>query len=426
MLGDLSNMFFTHDEKNDSCLHRVTGSVPFKLLSLSIIILNAVYLGFVVDFGVQNSYRRLQGHKQSDPPFGQTPEKCFEFWFALEISLRIWAERCAFFAGEDWSWNIFDLMLVLESFASLTNNWNLSFLRVLRVLRLVRLVRLVRTTPALRRLRAMIFSIMNSFYDVLWAGCAIFLIVLVFALFFCVAVEDYYNGVDLEDVDQLATASQVNDYFGNVAESVISLWSAVSGGNDWMTYGEVIRMLPTGQFLFSVFSFYVFFCVVGLFNVVTGVFVDSAIACRTADEVVEGYINELKQTADGIKAFFKDADKDGSGTLTRREFEAQMQSPDAQAYFAGIDIDPDEANTIFSIMDIDRTDEIVIEDFVNGTMKLKGMASKLDLIALMYDNTRQSRKLDSLCDLLEEELAVLKSALSTAGHNQYSSMPRPS
>lgn len=413
VLSDFSSMMFSHDTTQDSCLHKFTGSIVFKLISMSIILLNAVYLAYIVDFGVQNSYRRLQGQVPSSPPLGQLPEGCFEIWFAVEISLRMAAEKCDFFTGADWHWNIFDLFLVLESLFSY--KWNLSFLRVLRVFRLVRLLRLVRSAWALRRLKTMIFSIMYSFYDVLWAGCAIFLIVLVFGLFFCLAAEDYYNGVDRKDVDQMADASQVNDYFGSVSESVISLWSAVSGGNDWMTYGEVIRTMPAGNLLFSVFVFYVFFCCVGLFNVVTGVFVDSAIECRTADEVVEGYLNELRETADGIKKFFEEADKDCSGTLTRKEFEEHMQHPDVQAYFAGLHIPPEEANTLFSIMDFERTGSIDIDDFVNGTMRLRGKASKVDLIALMYDNSKQSRKLDALCDLLEEELAVLNATLPTRG-----------
>eukprot|EP00930_Biecheleria_cincta_P046139 TRINITY_DN31827_c0_g1_i1.p1 TRINITY_DN31827_c0_g1~~TRINITY_DN31827_c0_g1_i1.p1 ORF type:complete len:674 (+),score=103.23 TRINITY_DN31827_c0_g1_i1:145-2166(+) len=431
-LHHFANMMFSHahDAVQDNCLKKITGSTFFKLVSMAVILTNAVYLTFAVDFAVQSSYRHLQGHEKALPPLGVIPERCFELWFAIEILLRMGAEKWNFFAGEDCYWNIFDLMLVLESLFALTTqwtwNWNLSFLRVLRIFRLVRLVRLVRSAKALRRLRTMIFSIMNSFYDVLWAGCAIFLIVLVFALFFCVAVEDYYDGVDREDVHQLAEASEVNVYFGSVTESVISLWSAVSGGNDWMTYGELIRTLPGGHFLFSVFTFYVFFCMVGLFNVVTGVFVDSAIACRTADEVVEGYFNDLKETADGIKRFFVEADKDGSGTLTRTEFQTQMQHPDAQAYFAGLDIDPEEANTIFSIMDFDKTDSIIIDDFVNGTMRLKGLASKLDLIALMFDHTRQTKKLDTLCDLLEDQLAHLKAGFATGGQNHYSNMHHPS
>ena len=42
-----------------------------------------------------------------------------------------------------------------------------------------------------------------------------------------------------------------------------------------------------GEFYFILFNFYVAFCVMGLFNVVTGVFVDSAVCTRTEDEIVQ-------------------------------------------------------------------------------------------------------------------------------------------
>ena len=42
-----------------------------------------------------------------------------------------------------------------------------------------------------------------------------------------------------------------------------------------------------GEFYFVIFNFYIAFCVIGLFNVVTGVFVDSAVCTRTEDEIVQ-------------------------------------------------------------------------------------------------------------------------------------------
>ena len=64
-----------------------------------------------------------------------------------------------------------------------------------------------------------------------------------------------------------------------------------------------------GEFYFIVFNFYIAFCVVGLFNVVTGVFVDSAVCTRTEDEIVQGYLDEMKSMTESIKGFLKKADK---------------------------------------------------------------------------------------------------------------------
>mmetsp|Transcript_63633 Transcript_63633/g.114178 ORF Transcript_63633/g.114178 Transcript_63633/m.114178 type:complete len:195 (+) Transcript_63633:107-691(+) len=162
-----------------------------------------------------------------------------------------------------------------------------------------------------------------------------------------------------------------------------------------------------------------------MFNVVTGVFVDSAVCVRTADEVVQGYLDDLRQTTEEIKGFFKEADTDGSGTLNWEEFQTHMKNPAVKAYFSGLDIDPEEAEIIFTILDGDKSKEIKIDEFVNGTMKLKGSATKLDLMALMYDQTRQSMKFDALCEFVEEELVEIKRRMLMAKTKDAPSPQRP-
>ncbi|CAK9100724.1 Desumoylating isopeptidase 1 (DeSI-1) (PPPDE peptidase domain-containing protein 2) [Durusdinium trenchii] len=331
------------------------------------------------------------------------------------------AEKVQFFVGEEKYWNWFDLALVTESIIGvfLEGGPSLSFLRIFRVFRLVRVVKVVRSVKALARLRTMIFAILHSFVDLLWAFLVIVLIVFVFAIVFDNAVADYFlkiNPIDILDPESKKAQEVFNMelLFGDLLETMISLWSAVSGGNDWMFYGDLLREVPMGGMYFAIFNFYVAFCVVGMFNVVTGVFVDSAVCVRTGDEVVQGYLDDLRQTTEEIKGFFKEADIDGSGTLNWSEFQHHMQNPAVKAYFSGLDIDPEEAEIIFTILDGDKSKEIKIDEFVNGTMKLKGSATKLDLMALMYDQTRQNMKFDALCDFVEEELQDIKRRMQAA------------
>ncbi|CAE7378844.1 unnamed protein product, partial [Symbiodinium pilosum] len=128
-----------------------------------------------------------------------------------------------------------------------------------------------------------------------------------------------------------------------------------------MQYAETLREISMGEFYFSMFNFYIAFCVVGLFNVVTGVFVDSAVCTRTEDEIVQGYLDEMRSMTESIKGFLKKADKDASGTLTYEEFQAHMANPVVKAYFSGLDIDPDETKIIFTLLDSDCNGDIDIE-----------------------------------------------------------------
>jgi Ca2+-binding EF-hand superfamily protein len=237
----------------------------------------------------------------------------------------------------------------------------------------------------------------------------------VFAIVFMGATAEFFDAVDLSDANQVASAQAVNALFGDIANTSLSLWSAISGGNDWMTYGEQLQKFSNPMY-FYIFLFYIAFCCVGLFNVVTGVFVDSAVCVRTEDEIVAGYFEELRATTDAIKAFFKDADKDGSGALSWEEFSTRMHDPAVIAYFAGLDIDPQEAGIIFAIFDADKSNSIQIDELVNGTMKLKGSASKLDLMALMYDANIQSMKIDNLVKTFESVMHNI-SNISSISHN---------
>merc|ERR1719267_404906 len=114
-------------------------------------------------------------------------------------------------------------------------------------------------------------------------------------------------------------------HFGSLWEAMISLWCAISGGNDWWHYAELLRSLQYGEFYLLVFFFYIAFCVIGLLNVVTGIFVDSAVCTRTEDEVVESYREDLRSTTEDVRRIFGEADTDRSGVLSHRELQAHLE-----------------------------------------------------------------------------------------------------
>jgi len=255
-----------------------------------------------------------------------------------------------------------------------------------------------------------------SFVDLLWALLVVVLIVFIFSIIFNNGVASHFDSIDITDAKAVDSASKIAVEFGSLYDSMCALWAAISGGNDWMYYGQLLRMNGDGEIYFLILNFYVAFCVVGMFNVVTGVFVDSAVCTRTQDEIVQGYIEEMKSMTDAIKSFLKEADTDCSGTLSFDEFQWHMNDPHVRAYFNGLDIDPDEAKVIFTLLDSDNSGDIQIEELVNGTIKLKGYATKLDMMALMYDYTRQTMKFESLCMFVETELNEIKKIAKENNH----------
>lgn len=406
----ISNCVMLRDSKIPF-MKRITNAMLFQMLMPLAIGTNTIYLGFAADVRVRNASGRIHGLRPEEE--SALPGIVFTVWFTFELILKILADGKDFFLGEDQYWNVFDSLLVLESILSLSFSGaglKLSFLRMFRVFRLVRVVRMVRTVNALAKLRTMIFAIINTFIDLCWAFLVIFLILFVFGMTFTTLVASYFDAVDMNNPQAVEEAVFCGSMFGSLGDSMISLWSAVSGGNDWMTYAEPLRNVS--DFAFSIFIFYISFCTVGLFNVVTGVFVDGAVCCRTADEEIQNYFEDLRNTTDEIKNIFKESDKDGTGVLNLSEFKTLMRQPRAKAYFSGLNINPDEANLLFTILDEDQSDGILIDEFVHGTMRLKGAASKLDLVTLMYDFSRQSQRVEALFNMVEREMVEIKGRLT--------------
>jgi len=120
---------------------------------------------------------------------------------------------------------------------------------------------------------------------------------------------------------------------------------------------------------------------------------------------------------------FEKADADDSATLSSRELKVHLQHPRVKAYFAALDIDPSEADIIFTLLDVDKSGEISIDEFVNGTMKLKGHAKNLDIMSMMDSSVKQAARFSSHCAYVESEFYELKRLMLNPGQEN-SEAPR--
>merc|ERR1719171_1935834 len=117
-----------------------------------------------------------------------------------------------------------------------------------------------------------------------------------------------------------------------------------------MMYAELLRICHPKEMYLLIFIFYILFTIVGLLNVVTGIFVDSAVCTRTEDEVIESWRSEQKYTCETLRNIFREGDADCSGTMTLKEFRHHLQNPGVRAYFSGLEIDPSDAVSIFTLI----------------------------------------------------------------------------
>jgi hypothetical protein len=387
---------------------RIARSFTFKLVAMLAIFFNTVWLGVAANQETKLKYEKLEsGDYDRDLSKAlDYPEYVFTVWFTLELLIRLCAEGVDFVKGTEKAWNLIDSFLVTNSYVqmALQSNTNLSFIRVLRVFRLARVVKVIKAVPFLKNLRTMVFSILNSFLNLLWALLVMILEIFMFSLFFQYGIIGYVDDAAGGSDAQISTAGEMKDSFGTLFDTMVALVASVTGGNDWMMYATLLRECKFGEVYLLAFIFYICFTVVGLLNVVTGIFVDSAVCTRTEDEVVETWRAEHFSTVETLRSIFKAGDVDESGSMTLKEFRAHLLDPWVRAYFSGLEIDPSDAVSIFTLIAREDSDEVNIDEFVAGVMKLKGHAKSVDVLTLMYDSARQTAQLNKFMNYVEEQL----------------------
>jgi len=184
--------------------------------------------------------------------------------------------------------------------------------------------------------------------------------------------------------DQPANKALI-DSFATLDQSIVSLFMAMSGGEDWSLYYKALLPLPIQyRSLFLVFVAFSLFAVV---NIVTGVFVQSALESSNQDReiVVHEELESKKQYCEAMRQFFEEIDEDGSGTIGYAEFTGKLDDERVLAYFNALKLDVSDADMLFKLMDFDQSGEIGIDEFLVGCYKLQGESRTLDMKVMQFE-----------------------------------------
>merc|ERR1719410_369774 len=97
-----------------------------------------------------------------------------------------------------------------------------------------------------------------------------------------------------------------------------------------------------------------------------------------------------------IHQLFKTMDKDGSGTLSKTEFEALIADVDMVAYLDAMGLDMAEVKYLFALLDADGSGQISINECVAGFLRMKGPARAVDIVELLHENQAMLQQLNSI------------------------------
>lgn len=379
-------------------LHGIVSSQWFDVLTAFIIFLNSASTAALSDWELKHVGSEL-------PTFFMVIELAFIAYYLIEFLLKLSVHKHYFFCNDDMAWNWFDLVVLAFSlFDQFTVYFykngpsnNLSFARSFRIFRIARILRMFRLIHMLRELRTMMESILGSFVSLFWSFVMIGLILYIFALMFCQAVASRLSiGVDEEYERELYY------YFGSVRGTTLTLYECTTGGVDWHDVYKVIRKL--GLMHTTFFLFYITFWTFAVVNILTGIFVDSAMRIAAPDRDAEILQQRRKDTADSeeLKAIMREAllvpEEVGDAFLISKElFAVTLKNPKIHGYLATLGLDVKDVDLFFDTLAANSGEkEMRIDEFVAHAIRMKGLASSIDVQGLAIQMRMLRNQVDTL------------------------------
>lgn len=386
---------FSHiEERKDPLLKRVLSSPHYDICILALVIIDA----FVTGWQVQRD--AIAGGKHEDDIVKRIMtiyEVTLLAIFMCDVGLRMFVHKWGFYFTTDWRWNIFDMTLVCVMFvadlmkvvAHNTSNGfrdfleHASILRIMRIARIFKVLRMVRVVAGLKDLRLMFNSLAGSFQP-LCAICVVLALTLyIFGIALVVGTMDY---LDYEDAWESEETERLRFHFARLDAAIVSLFEAMAGGISW---GELRTELePLEPPYRIIFMMYILFSILGVVNIVTGVFVDSALgnSKRDHDLMVEEEQEKKAKMLRDLHILFEEIDADQSGSISYQEIMTAHDDERMRSYMNAIGVCLEDVQALFTLLDVDKAGKVEVEEFINGCIRLHGPASNMELAKVELEN----------------------------------------
>jgi len=382
-------------------LFRVVKSAGFDLTFFFIIVVNSFFIGGELEYMAYNNV--------SEPPLAFVVLRAvFMALFLVELLLRLLAERGQFFVSEDRVWNIFDLLLVIFSVSEFAFELtlagpskvaqNLVLLRVARVLRVMRIVRVLRVMRTFTELRIMIHSIFCAVKQLFWTAMLVIVIMYTVAVLFTQGALDHRQGSG-EEVPLLV------EHYGYLGRSFYSLLLAFTGGADW---GDLLDpWFEVSHFYVFVFIAYIVLMHFAVINIVTAVFVESAVQTAQLDQdwIIQQEMAQENSFVQEIRRIFSRDKEATNQAITLEELEERLGDEGVRLRLKFLGLDVAEAWGLFRLLGGSRQGYLETADFALGCLRLRGQARSIDTATLMYENRQMLKALDQHICSLEARLA---------------------
>jgi hypothetical protein len=390
-------------------LKAFTASRIFQGTCAAFILLNTLFVGYDTEVSMANA---MQVPPAADQDWIQQANRAFAMIFGLECAIRIIAHRLLYVFGPEWKWNLFDAALVLVSIVEevLLHAVSLDSLSMLRVFRLTKIFRVIRVMRFFRDLRLMMSSILSSLIALCWALALLGLIMLMFSIVFMQSCITHlrFSGADA------AVRRGIEEWFSTLPISMCTLLQAITNGIDWGKIWTFFHEMDEHLYAY-LFVGYVTFVVIGIMNVLTGIFVERAVELGGVDRAlaIQAEIKRSEAFTTDMKRIFEEVDEDKSGTISWSEFKEYLGNEEVRAYLAAQQLDPFDARQLFDIVNEQNEEEIGLEQFIASCMRLRGQAKSVDVVTILREQKLLTVKMKKWSTQMLEEVADVKEFVTT-------------
>mmetsp|Transcript_42382 Transcript_42382/g.91024 ORF Transcript_42382/g.91024 Transcript_42382/m.91024 type:complete len:311 (+) Transcript_42382:2-934(+) len=215
---------------------------------------------------------------------------------------------------------------------------------------------------------------MGSF---VWSVVLILIIMYCFAIYYTEIVTDLLQEGSVEDP---VTQAALQKSWGGVFHSILSLWMAITGGDDWRNFLDGLEIDSVYIMHVLFFVIYIAFGTLVMLNLVTGVFVEGAQRIIKEDKDTEllNMASRIFQRPEGQSG------ENDNREISWKEFQEQLLSGSMDEYIKAIGISISEAEHLYDLLDTDDSGTVSIAEFVRGCLRLRGTAKSMDLAEMEY------------------------------------------
>jgi len=298
--------------------------------------------------------------------------------FCLEILMRMYREHWHY-PRSCWNWIDFASSAVAvfawTGGAQLLVNPRL--LRSLRLMKLGRGLRVFRLGQAMDSLNLILKSMRASVSVFIWSCLILFAIQCLAAMLVSQLLFEYLRN----EPELLQPQEEIYEKFGTFTRALLTMFE-ISLAN----WAPIVRLLMNNVSEWYAFFFLFYRCCVGfsVLAVISAVFISETmkVAANNKDILLMQRERAKNAYTKHLKMLFRTLDDSKDGFLSWDEFSHALANNDAKMWLSALEVDPQQAETLFRMLD-KGSGVISVDEFILGIMQLKGPAKSIDVVHLL-------------------------------------------